>query len=67
MANDDATALAAANLVARTGPAALSVLTFPAPAVNFYANVTGGTNGIAPRRQWRTVDGCRRISASRIS
>ncbi len=53
MANDDATALAAANLVARSGSAALSVLTFPAPAVNFYANVTGGTNGIAPRRQWR--------------
>jgi len=46
--------LAAANLVARTGPAALSVLTFPSPTVNFYANVTGGTNGIAPRRQYRT-------------
>jgi hypothetical protein len=54
MANDDATALAAANAVARSGPAALSVLTFPSPAVNFYANVTGGTNGIAPRRQYRT-------------
>jgi len=54
IANDDATALAAANLVGRTGPAALSVLTFPAPTVNFYANVTGGTNGIAVRRQWRT-------------
>ncbi|MBL8960502.1 MAG: RagB/SusD family nutrient uptake outer membrane protein [Gemmatimonadetes bacterium] len=53
MAGDDATALAAANLVARSGPTALSVLTFPAPTVNFYANVTGGTNGIAPRRQWR--------------
>ena len=53
MANDDATALAAANLVARSGPAAMSVLTFPAPSVNFYANVTGGTNGIAVRRQWR--------------
>jgi len=53
MANDDATALAAANLVARSGPTALSVLTFPAPGVNFYANVTGGTNGVAPRRQWR--------------
>jgi hypothetical protein len=55
MANDDAGALAASNLVARSGAAALSVLTFPAPAVspNFYANVTGGTNGIAPRRQWR--------------
>jgi starch-binding outer membrane protein, SusD/RagB family len=55
MANDDAGALAASDLVARSGAAALSVLTFPAPAVspNFYANVTGGTNGIAPRRQWR--------------
>ena len=55
MANDDAGALAASNLVARSGASALSVLTFPAPAVspNFYANVTGGTNGIAPRRQWR--------------
>src|SRR5436305_5694171 len=54
IANDDATALAAANAVARSGSAALSVLTFPSPAVNFYANVTGGTNGIAPRRQYRT-------------
>jgi len=55
IANDDATALAAANLVGRTGASgALSVLTFPAPGVNFYANVTGGTNGIAVRRQWRT-------------
>lgn len=53
MAGDDATALAAVNLVARTGTAALSVLTFPAPSVNPYANVTGGTNGIAVRRQWR--------------
>ncbi|MFL5465963.1 MAG: RagB/SusD family nutrient uptake outer membrane protein [Gemmatimonadaceae bacterium] len=53
MAGDDAGALAAANLVARSGPAALSLLTFPSPGVNFYANVTGGTNGIAPRRQWR--------------
>jgi starch-binding outer membrane protein, SusD/RagB family len=55
MANDDAGALAASDLVARSGAAAFSVLTFPAPAVspNFYANVTGGTNGIAPRRQWR--------------
>ena len=53
IANDDATALAASNLVTRTGPAALSVLTFPSPAVNFYANVTGGTNGVAVRRQWR--------------
>ena len=54
MANDDATALAASNLVARTGAAALSVLTFPSPNVNFFANVTGGPNGIAPRRQFRT-------------
>jgi starch-binding outer membrane protein, SusD/RagB family len=53
MANDHATALAASNVVGRSGPAALSVLTFPAPGINFYANVTGGTNGIAPRRQWR--------------
>lgn len=53
IANDDATALAASNLVARSGTSAFSVLTFPAPGVNFYANVTGGTNGIAPRRQWR--------------
>ncbi|MEP6549545.1 MAG: RagB/SusD family nutrient uptake outer membrane protein [Gemmatimonadales bacterium] len=53
MGNDDATALAASNAVGRSGPSALSVLTFPSPGVNFYANVTGGTNGIAPRRQWR--------------
>jgi hypothetical protein len=53
IANDDATALAASNLVARTGSAALSALTFPSPGVNPYANVTGGPNGIAPRRQWR--------------
>lgn len=53
IAGDDATALAAANLVARTGTAALSTLTYPAPAVNPYAGVTGGTNGIAVRRQWR--------------
>jgi hypothetical protein len=53
VARDDATALAAANLVARSGTGALSLLTFPAPTVNPYANVTGGTNGIAPRRQWR--------------
>jgi starch-binding outer membrane protein, SusD/RagB family len=53
IANDDAAALAASNLVARSGPTALSVLTFPAPAVNFFANVTGGTNGIAPRVAWR--------------
>jgi hypothetical protein len=53
MAGDNATAIAAADLVARSGPTALSALTYPAPDVNFYANVTGGTNGIAPRRQWR--------------
>jgi hypothetical protein len=53
MANDNGTALSASNLVSRSGSAALSVLTFPAPAVNPFANVTGGTNGIAPRRQWR--------------
>jgi hypothetical protein len=54
IANDDATALAAANLVGRIGTSALSTLSFPTPAVNFYAAVTGGPNGIAPRRQWRT-------------
>jgi starch-binding outer membrane protein, SusD/RagB family len=53
LANDHATAVTAANLVARSGPGALSLLSFPAPAVNPYANVTGGVNGIAPRRQWR--------------
>jgi starch-binding outer membrane protein, SusD/RagB family len=53
MANDHATALAASNLVARTGTAALSLLQFPAPGVNPYAAVTGGTQGIAPRRQYR--------------
>ena len=54
MANDWPTALAAANLVARSGTTAISALTYPAPNVNFYANVTGGTNGISPRRQFRT-------------
>lgn len=53
MAGDNAAALAAANLVARTGSGALSLLTFPSPGVNPYAAVTGGTNGIAPRRQYR--------------
>ncbi len=53
IARDDAGALAAANLVGRSGAAALSTLSFPAPAVNPYAAVTGGPNGIAPRRQWR--------------
>jgi hypothetical protein len=53
MAGDDATALAASNLVARSGTAALSALTYPAPGVNPYSGVTGGTNGIAVRRQFR--------------
>jgi starch-binding outer membrane protein, SusD/RagB family len=53
IANDQATALAASNLVARTGTAALSQLTFPAPTANPYALVTGGTQGIAVRRQFR--------------
>jgi starch-binding outer membrane protein, SusD/RagB family len=53
MANDDAAAIAASNLVARSGPTAVSVLTFPPPAVNFYANVTTGVNVIGPRREWR--------------
>ncbi len=53
MAGDDATAIAASNLVGRSGTTALSVLTFPAPASNPYAANTGGPNGIAPRRQWR--------------
>ena len=53
MAGDQATALAAANLVARSGTTALSLLTFPSPTVNPFAAVTGGTQGIAVRRQWR--------------
>lgn len=53
MANDHATALAASNLVARSGVGAISQLTFPAPAVNFFAAVTGGPNGVGPRRQFR--------------
>ncbi len=53
MANDDATALTAANLVARSGTAAISSLTYPAPGVNPWSNVTGGTNGIAVRRGYR--------------
>jgi hypothetical protein len=53
MANDHAAAVAASNLVSRSGPAALSLLTFPPPAVNFFANVTTGVNIIGPRRQWR--------------
>lgn len=54
MANDDATAVSASDRVARAGTGALSQLTFPSPGVNFFANVTGGTNGVAPRRQFRT-------------
>jgi starch-binding outer membrane protein, SusD/RagB family len=54
MAGDDAAAVAAANLVARSGTAAISGFTYPAPGVNPYSNVTGGTNGIAVRRQLRT-------------
>ena len=54
MAGDDASALAAANLVARTGPAATSVFTYPPPGVNPFSGVTGGTNGIGVRRQYRT-------------
>jgi starch-binding outer membrane protein, SusD/RagB family len=50
MANDNATALAAANLVSRTS---LSALTYPAPGQNPYNGVTGGGNGIGPRRAWR--------------
>lgn len=50
IANDDATALAAANLVSRTS---ISALTYPSPSINFYNNVTGGPNGIGPRRQFR--------------
>jgi len=53
MAGDDAAALAAANLVARSGTSAISALTFPAPNANPYSAVTGGTNGISPRRQFR--------------
>ena len=51
MMNDDAAAVAAANLVSRTS---LSALTYPSPSINFYTNVTGGANGIGPRDQFRT-------------
>ena len=54
MAGDAATALAAANLVARSGTAAISAFTYPPPGVNPWSGVTGGTNGIAVRRQYRT-------------
>lgn len=53
LAGDNAGAVAAANLVARSGAGAFSVLTFPAPTVNPFSAVTGGTSGIAPRRQFR--------------
>jgi hypothetical protein len=53
VANDDAAAIAASNQVARSGTTAVSALQFVTPTVNFYSNVTGGANGIAPRRQWR--------------
>ena len=53
MAGDDATAIAAANLVARSGSSAISAFTYPPPGVNPYSSVTGGTNGIAVRRQFR--------------
>jgi hypothetical protein len=53
IANDWPAALAAANQVSRTGTTALSALQFVSPTVNFFSNVTGGANGIAPRRQWR--------------
>jgi hypothetical protein len=53
IANDHAAALAASNLVARSGTTAISALTFNASVPNFFANVTGGTNGISPRREFR--------------
>ena len=51
--NDWPTALAASNQVARTGAAAMSVLTFPSGG-SYYNTVTGGTQGISPRDAWRT-------------
>ena len=53
MANDFPAAIAAANLVPRSGASAISALTYPAPGVNPFSSVTGGTNGIAVRRQVR--------------
>ena len=50
MAGDDAGALAAANLVSRSS---VSQVTFVAPTTNPFSGVTGGVNGIGPRRQWR--------------
>jgi starch-binding outer membrane protein, SusD/RagB family len=54
IANDNVTALAAANLVARSGTAAFSAFQYPAPGANPYSAVTGGSTGIGPRRNWRT-------------
>lgn len=54
MAGDNAAAVSAANLVARSGTSAISVFTYPAPGTNPWAAVTGGTNGIAVRRTYRT-------------
>jgi starch-binding outer membrane protein, SusD/RagB family len=54
MANDNAVALTAANLVARSGTSAISALTYPAPGANPWSGVTGGTNGVAVRRGFRT-------------
>ncbi len=53
MAGDDNAALAAANLVARTGTAGISVLTFPSPNANPFGAVTGGVTGVGPRRSFR--------------
>lgn len=54
MAGDDAGALAASNLVARSGPSAFSLFTYPSTLnANPFSAVTGGTNGIAVRRQFR--------------
>ncbi len=50
MGGDNAAALAAANLVSRSS---LSLVTFVAPTTNPFSGVTGGVNGIGPRRQWR--------------
>jgi hypothetical protein len=36
------------------GGTALSTLSFVAPTVNFFANVSTGANGVLPRRQYRT-------------
>ncbi len=54
MAGDDAVALSASNLVGRSGPAAFSLFTYPSTLnVNPFSVVTGGTNGIGVRRQFR--------------